>query len=285
MKSDRPNPSLPVQSPPNVMPRELEALLAAPFADAWATEPGAPTAARLRDRLAQRTASTRRAERDMVTVRVRSAPRVELADGVTCRVLYEAPDPTALRPGEPNRVVCIELPAGAAYCPPAGPAALHREWLVLSGAVRRDGEPLSQRDYHVTPAGGAAGTWQSEAGASLFLRESAIPAATGDVSFTVHDAAAGWVDLTSRIRRRVLWQRDGQAAMLYFALPGAKVPLHIHQHDEECIVLQGEVFLDDVLLRPGDYQLAPAGGGHRVTETETGVVVYAHGDLDIHFPA
>lgn len=71
--------------------------------------------------------------------------------------------------------------------------------------------------------------------------------------------------------------------MLYHAQAGAAVPQHSHGHDEECLMVQGELFLDDVLLQEGDYQLAPAGTGHRVTETDTGVVIYAHGDLDLKF--
>ena len=37
------------------------------------------------------------------------------------------------------------------------------------------------------------------------------------------------------------------------------------------------------VLQAGDYQLAPAGSGHRITHTDTGVVIYAHGDLDLQF--
>ena len=99
----------------------------------------------------------------------------------------------------------------------------------------------------------------------------------------MRDAEAGWPDYAPGIRRRVLWQHAGQAAMLYHAQPGAAVPPHTHGHDEECLMVQGELFLDDVLLQAGDYQLAPAGSGHRVTATDTGVVIYAHGDLDLRF--
>jgi hypothetical protein len=184
----------------------------------------------------------------------------------------------------------IELAAGARLASemlamPAQARARHCEWLLLSGSAWCGDDLLSQRDYHVTPAGHAAPTWTSPEGALLFLRESAQPAAPGDVPFTVRDAAAGWPDFAPDIQRRVLWQRDGQAALLYYAQAGAQVPQHTHGHDEECLMLQGELFLDDLLLQPGDYQLAPAGTGHRITETDTGVVIYAHGDLDLKFVA
>ena len=37
------------------------------------------------------------------------------------------------------------------------------------------------------------------------------------------------------------------------------------------------------LLQTFDYQLAPAGSEHIVTQTDTGVVIYAHGDIELHF--
>jgi quercetin dioxygenase-like cupin family protein len=69
--------------------------------------------------------------------------------------------------------------------------------------------------------------------------------------------------------------------MLYHALPGAAVPHHGHRRDEECLMLAGDFFLDEVLLRPLDYQIAPAGTEHRSASTDTGLLVFAHGDLDL----
>ena len=48
-------------------------------------------------------------------------------------------------------------------------------------------------------------------------------------------------------------------------------------------MVAGELYLDDTLLLEGDYQLAKASSGHVVTHTDTGVVLYAHGDLDLAF--
>lgn len=276
-----------VDAPPDPVDHELEPLLGEPFASAWATAdtgrdaPSAP----LKGRLLERLAASRAAARAMFTVRLKHLPPVELAPGVLARTLYQAPGDRALRPGEPVRARLIELQAGARW---AGPdESHHREWLVLRGAARIGEDPLQLRDYHVAPAGAAAQPLSSDAGALLFLRESALPSeravATGHAAFTARDVGAEWLDYAPGIRRRVLWQQDGQAAMLYHAKAGAAVPQHSHGHDEECLMVQGELFLDDVLLQEGDYQLAPAGTGHRITETDTGVVIYAHGDLDLKF--
>lgn len=298
-----PNPPMPVVPPPTPVDEDLELLLAEPFASGWALatppgEAGAPLHDRLAARLAARLESSRQAEAGFTTVRRRSAPRQPLGAGVTAQWLYRTParhaqaGPPEQRCGEPWRALLIELAPGARFqgdgqLAGLDAAGLQREWLLLSGSasvvIAGAASWLSQRDYLVVPPGQPPLPWSSEAGALLFLRESWQPAAAGAAPVIVRDAEAGWPDFAPGIRRRVLWQHDGEAAMLYHADPGAQVPGHRHGHDEECLMVQGELFLDDLLLQTGDYQLAPAGSGHRITETDTGVVIYAHGDLDLQF--
>jgi quercetin dioxygenase-like cupin family protein len=283
------NPSLPVRPPPEVVDTELDTVLSEPVARAGerallaGVAPPSP-----RGRLLARVAATRDAESGMFTARRRRLARQPFGEGVTAQTLYLAQAGQALRPGEPLRARLIEIAPGqrlepARWGDEAELSARHREWLVLSGDVRAGGEHLSPRDYQVTPAGHATPRWSSDDGALLFLRESLAAAAARDAPFVVRDADAGWPDHAPGVQRRVLWQHGGQAAMLYYAQPGAQVPQHRHGHDEECLMLQGELFLDDMLLQPGDYQLASAGTGHRVTSTDTGAVIYAHGDLDLQF--
>ncbi len=108
-----------------------------------------------------------------------------------------------------------------------------------------------------------------------------VPGCGMRAQWTRRPAAAPWTAYAPGIRRRLMWQQGAQAAMLYHALPGAAVPHHGHRHDEECLMLAGDFFLDEVLLRPLDYQLAPAGTEHHVSCTDTGVLLYAHGDVDL----
>jgi quercetin dioxygenase-like cupin family protein len=61
---------------------------------------------------------------------------------------------------------------------------------------------------------------------------------------------------------------------------GASVPDHGHELDEDCLVLDGEMFLGDILLRAGDYQLAPAGGSHWGEMSDVGCVFFFHGAID-----
>lgn len=268
---------------PDPLDPELEPLLGEPFASAlMADAPGCQAAAdAVRGRLLDRVSASHSASSAMFTVRPRRLASVELAPGVQGRTLYRAATDRGLRPGEPAHACLIALRSGSQW---AGPVAdRYREWLVLHGSVELGDESLRLCDYHVTPAGSRAERVCTDEGAVLFLRESILPAGRMDSPITVRDVEAGWPDYAPGIHRRVLWQHDGQAAMLYYARPGACVPLHTHGHDEECLMVRGELFQDDVLLRQGDYQLAPAGTSHRIARTDTGVVIYAHGDLDLKF--
>lgn len=277
------------RTPPRIDPApdpvdpELEPLLSEPFATAWSAAPGAHAAAAavLRQRLLGRIAASKAAAAAMVTSRLRHLESRPAAEGVSIRTLYAAPADRPLRPGEPLRACLVELQPGARWTGPG--AGRHREWLVLRGRARLGREAMEVRDYRMVPAGRTSEPTESDTGALVFLRESTLPGHEADAPFTVRDAQADWPDYAPGIRRRVLWQHGGQAALLYHAEPGASVPMHTHGHDEECLMVQGELFLDDLLLQEGDYQLAPAGTGHRITETDTGIVIYAHGDLDLEF--
>jgi hypothetical protein len=267
MKPHRTDAPLAIQPPPDAPDPALAPLLDGPFAHAWQATPAMSVAAEAdharRNRLMARVRAGRAAEASMVTVRHRAQAQQPLAAGATAQMLYRAEAGRPVRPGEPLRARLITLqPEARLGATPLGDPtepAHHREWLVMEGTLSLGGITLGPRDYHVQPAGQP---WPElvagPQGARLFLRESDTAAQPSDAASTVRDADAGWPDFAPGIQRRVLWQRDGQAALLYLAQPGAQVPQHSHGHDEECLMVQGELFLDDLLLQQGDYQLAPA---------------------------
>lgn len=101
-------------------------------------------------------------------------------------------------------------------------------------------------------------------------------------------SAAGWVDASAKpwlangpgVQVQPLrGDRDVVSMLVRFA-PGAAVPDHRHALDEDCLVLEGDMFLGDILLREGDFQLAPAGGSHFGECSDNGVLFYFHGALD-----
>jgi hypothetical protein len=195
----------------------------------------------LRTRLFERVAASADAARVMHTRRFATAPRTQRQDSAVLTELYRAA-PGELRPGQPRRVRLLQLPARASW-QHDGSAGGHAEWLVLQGAAQLG-------DGTVEP-------------------------------FVQHESDSAWAPFAPGVRRRVLHEAGGVAAMLYRSEPEAVVPRHAHGHDEECLMLQGDLFLDDVLLRPLDYQLAPAGSGHASVYTDTGVLLYAHGDAEL----
>lgn len=239
-----------------------------------------PLAPHGRDRLLERIARSAAASRRMHTRRHAGLEPATLAHGVTARELYRAARPT-LRPGEPLRSRLVELAPGACWA--AAAAGLQREWLVLEGEAGVGEQLLQAQDFLLEPATASTTPVSSARGALLLLREA--PTQPGAQTQLQRAADAPWSAYGPGIERRVMAQHDGLAAMLYRTEPGAAVPHHGHHHDEECLMLAGDLFLDEVLLRPLDYQLAPAGTEHGGVFTDTGVLLYAHGDLDLDLRA
>lgn len=276
----------PIRPAPDPLDDDTTCLLQGPLAEAW---PEQATAAGLRERLARRAAASAQRIGAMVNVPRAGRRLLEQAEGLTVHQLYQAVAASA-RPGEPVQVCWVELAPGALWhLPEAGPGVA-RDWLLVSGgaSVQATGEPavaLQPLDYLVqgrSASRAAASLLAGDEGAALLLRERLWPMGQGaDVSLLSRDAPGQWQDYAPLIKRRVLWQHGPMAAMLWLAAPGAVVPQHRHGHDEECLMLRGDLFQDDFLLREGDYQLAPSGSGHETVNTDTGALIYAHGDLDM----
>lgn len=238
----------------------------------------APDGDLVRHRLLQRAAQSVQAAAGFHTVRGESW--LPGGDGAKSRWLYRAAAGRALRPGEPLRARLVALAADSRCHWVLEQPAVRCEWLVMAGDVSIDGLPLVVRDYHVAVARRGGFALSSTGGALLYLREAEAP---GDhfVVHTARDRELPWLAHAPGIERRVLWQQGSEAALLYRVQPGSAVPRHAHHHDEECLMLQGEVFVDDVLLRRGEYQLAPAGTHHEGVCSDTGGILFGHGDIEL----
>lgn len=195
--------------------------------------------------------------------------------------------------GPSMRVARIVLPAGVPL--PWGEGALAREILVLDGGLvgaAGAGLRLDRHDHFVQVDAPAGGLRAGARGAEVWLRErhaglDGLPelearwwrlaqARPGPVRSSVRRwaAASPGVDVLP-----LAGDREVVSMLVRFA-PGASVPDHHHALDEDCVVLDGEMFLGDILLRPGDYQFAPAGGGHWGETSDVGVLFFFHGALD-----
>ena len=279
----------PVQHPP-VWARESPHLQReAALAQVWQ---------RLSPRLAR---SAERACRH-VTARAADMPCEPGPDGVAVRVAYDI-DAAAAEPGEPIRIRLIDLPAGVCVEMPID-AGADSAWLVMDGAAQIGGVPCAALDYQQRHAGDSRVMLSSAGGARLMLREARPylldPGGVSDVDATRATSASpttrtttlttlttradqmAWEPLAEGISRRLLAPpRGAAAAYLVRMAPGAAAPAHRHGRAEECMLLAGEMYLDDLLLFGGDFQLAPAGGLHHEASSEHGVLLAVHGDLDL----
>lgn len=149
--------------------------------------------------------------------------------------------------------------------------------LVSEGEARVGGERCGTLDYREGPAR-AALALSSDGGARLLLHERP---AVGGTAF-VAPTAMPWQTLAPGLSLRLLaWPRDGGVAPFLLRLDaGTAIPPHRHRHDEWCLLLEGEMHSEDLLLLPGDFQLARAGGLHREVASERGALLYIHGDVE-----
>lgn len=77
------------------------------------------------------------------------------------------------------------------------------------------------------------------------------------------------------IEMKRLSEVQGRVTMLVRLAPGATYPAHRHADVEELYLLEGQVYLSGVLMRPGDYCRAEAGSVHDRIHTPTGCLFIA----------
>lgn len=233
-------------------------------------------------RLLQRVQASARQHQGYVTLRREHHRWQPVAPGTREHLLRED---AALRVGlwqlEPGTLLQL---------PDATQAA---ELLVVQGELQglgpHAGDRLPPEAYLTLGAAGAPPLWQAAAPTLLYLRSLQATAPLPGLE-------AHWWQLAARQagqprQRRWVPSRPGVqvmplcgdaqvVSMLVRFEPGGAVPDHHHALDEDCLVLAGDMFLGDILLRPLDYQLAPAGGGHFGEMSDGGVTFFFHGALD-----
>ena len=253
---------------------EAIGLLHDALAQGWASRE--LPAAGLRERLLQRVAVSAARHQGLVTVRRGHGAAIELAPGVSARWLYRSNDPAGLRPGEPLSLLLLQLAPGTSVSAGLGLAGRGSEWLVMNGACTLDGMAMDTLDQHKRAATQGEPQLSSAQGATVYLRNNGTAAM---VPGTSRECDATWDDFGPGIKRRLVWQQGGEGCYLARAEAGAFVPAHGHHIDEECLMLGGELFLGDILLREGEFQLAPAGMQHGIVQAATETLLYVRGDL------
>ncbi len=224
----------------------------------------------LRSRLLQRVQASHAHESQFLTVRRDGAPWRLLATAVRHKPLA--------RTGQ-ARSCLLELEPGAAL--PSDPAFTQAELVVLSGQALVANEALACGEAACMPHDAQHAVRAGAAGARLYLRLSAPEApATALVHFSTVTGEDGWDDFCPGVRIKALWHGGERSSILVRMQAGASVNAHGHPLEEECMMLAGEAFVGDTLLRSSDYQLAPLGSRHGAVMTDVGALFYVHGSLD-----
>lgn len=242
--------------------------------------------AAVRRRLLDRAARSVELHRDYRTVRRAQQQWTTLFAG--CRRALLAETPVA-------RVALYSLDAGVAL--PWQDDATAQEILVVAGCVEaRAAAAARQRlvpyGYVLRGAGTAGSIVASDGPATLYVRQmtaepTTLPEPEGQwwrvprSDFEcVPPGLRRWRANAPGVEVLPLWGTRDVTSMLVRFAPGAGVRDHHHAVNEDCLMLEGEMFLGDVLLRPLDYQLAPAGGGHFGEMSDVGGTFFFHGAVD-----
>lgn len=91
---------------------------------------------------------------------------------------------------------------------------------------------------------------------------------------TVRHQEGVWETVAPGVSTKLLHRSATAHSFLVRLAPGAALPAHDHQGEEECLLLEGDATLGDVHATPGDYQLAPSGSRHKTITTQDGALIF-----------
>ncbi len=159
------------------------------------------------------------------------------------------------------------------------PRAVVQELLVLAGTLHLGPHALPAQGHALA---GPQTLWQAgPEGAQLYLRDHAAGPFTAPPTPQLQGPdAAAWQPLRPGVHIRPLHGEGPAMSLLARFEPGACVPAHPHGIDEECLMVEGDLFLGDVLLRQGGFQAAPAGSAHGDLVADGPCLLFFHGAID-----
>jgi len=82
-----------------------------------------------------------------------------------------------------------------------------------------------------------------------------------------------WKKMSEGVLIKILHKDPLSKSFLVRMAADTKIPSHLHQHDEESYVLEGEVLLEGILCRTGDFHMAKKGSRHQDIHTSKGCLL------------
>jgi hypothetical protein len=261
---------------PEVDQDDLALLSGALAVELAVTHPDADRSASIFSDLMRRARSSAVAHRDFVTLRRESRVYAGVSPGMRCHML---------RQGLGLRIDLVRLDPGATLSWSSGVSA--QEILVMTGSLLAGtGEFLAQHGLCLRrlpePSTLGLPLCAGETGAHLYVRQLIAVDLLPEMErawWSSNNATqtSSWEPLSEGIEIKCLRCVGTVVSTLARIAPGAVVIDHSHGLDEDCMMLQGELFLGDILLRENDYQVAPAGCNHVNSMCDTGALFYFHG--------
>ena len=93
-------------------------------------------------------------------------------------------------------------------------------------------------------------------------------------TLTIRAGEGHWERIAGGVERKILWRApSGRVTYLIRGEPGARLPGHAHDDDEETYVIAGDLTIDTLTLGPGDYHLARRGIHHPAATTAKGCMI------------
>jgi len=114
------------------------------------------------------------------------------------------------------------------------------------------------------------------------LNQIAREAAGQGAGYTTVRANDGeWVQALPGAEIKILYQlgEDGPLSYLARLAAGFEMPGHVHELDEECLMLEGDLSMGDIYLQAGDYHFSAKGMNHGKHQTKQGALIFLRGAL------
>jgi quercetin dioxygenase-like cupin family protein len=88
------------------------------------------------------------------------------------------------------------------------------------------------------------------------------------------DGWSPWPGAHGKAEIKTLFDDGITCSMLVRMEAGASIEGHSHDAPEECLCVQGDVWLNDSLLKAGDYEVALPGTDHHRIKSESGCLLF-----------
>ncbi len=245
-------------------------------------DPHGPRRIAMRERLLERAHLHAQIERSYLTILAEQGEWQNLSAGIRAKALCRDPA---------SRSFLLELKQGAMLPP-------HRhfrdeECVVLNGTMLLENVRARPGAYHVAPAGSRHGRIQAETNALIYLRGTSIGddvdvlrdlvgawlPRRGRAPLTVQPEQGTWSSFAPGVETKLLWESGELCSLLLRIEPETYVSVRAHRQAEEWVMLEGEAFFGDTLLRSGDYRFAPADSPHPRVYSDVGALLFMRGAL------